>query len=341
MRRHHTSIALTLVVALSTCTTARDSGPDADPAAKHAPAAVAGPMADFARMVPGEWRVTYANGLGQFDTWHWGPGEHSMRVMTDGFGGAGEPWRELQVLYWHPGRKQVRLLGLNPYARSVAEGSIAFAGETADAVIDLYQTGVHRDMSLRWTFDGPDKYRETLSETLGPGGPTPLAEWDYARALELTAARPPPAEAAPRPSEHLQALEPLLGRTWEARGDAFHVRSTFEWIPYADGIYASTYALTDREPTHLLDAYFYHHTGADALRCLALANHGGVYEGDVTVLDGGALQLDLQGHEGDRVVRRRVRLDFEPDGTLRQRDWSLGGAEPELMRDLHHKPLTQ
>ena len=44
----------------------------------------------------------------------------------------------------------------------------------------------------------------------------------------------------------------------------------------------------DGEPTHLLDAYFYHHTGADALRCLALSNRGGVYEGDLTVLDGGA-----------------------------------------------------
>ena len=71
----------------------------------------------------------------------------------------------------------------------------------------------------------------------------------------------------------------------------------------------------DAEPTHLLDAYVYHHTGANALRRLALSNRGGVYEGDITVLDGGALLLDLKGYEGDRVVPHGVRFDFEKDGT--------------------------
>ena len=29
---------------------------------------------------------------------------------------------------------------------------------------------------------------------------------------------------------------------------------------------------------------------------------GGVYEGDIAVLEGGALQLDLKGYEGDKVI---------------------------------------
>ena len=90
---------------------------------------------------------------------------------------------------------------------------------------------------------------------------------------------------------------------------------------------------------HLLDAYFYHHTGTNALRCLALSNLGSVYEGDLTVLDGGALQLDLKGYEDDRVVQRVVRLDFEQDGTLRNRVWSLDGGNRTLMLDVHHKKL--
>ncbi|PCC73459.1 Putative transposase [Nannocystis exedens] len=54
-------------------------------------------MASFARRVPGEWRLAYQNGTSQFDTWHWGPGKYSLRVLTGGTATAGEPWRELQL----------------------------------------------------------------------------------------------------------------------------------------------------------------------------------------------------------------------------------------------------
>lgn len=338
MRLHRTFIVLSLIVALSACAAQQGKSTDAKPERE-----VATPMASFARMVPGEWRVTAQSGTSMFDTWHWGPGKHSMRVMTDGSDAVGNPWRELQVVYWHPGRKEVRLLGLSPFQRGVMEGSIKLEGETADAVFDLYQTGVHRKMGLRWVFDGPDKYRETLSEATGPAGLTPLAEWEFVRSKTLTAMRPPTTEEAPKSSEHLKALASLLGHTWEAKGDratgdASPIRSTFEWVPYADGIYARTFALTkDGEPIHLLDAYFYHHTGTGALRCLALSNRGGVYEGDLTVLDGGALQLDLKGYAGDQVVPYVVRFDFEQDGTLRHRIWSLEGTERTLRLDVHHR----
>jgi len=345
MRHHHIFIALSLIAALSACTARRGKSPDAKPAQSPAPAEVADPMASFARMIPGEWRVTFQSGTSMFQTWHWGPGKHSMRRMTDGAGAGGEPWRALEVVYWHPGRKQVCLLGLSPFGRGVSEGTIKFEGETADAVFDLYQTGGRRKMVLRWNFDGPDKYREKLLEATGPTGLTPLAEWDHIRSKTLTATRPRTVEVSPKPSKRLKVLEAFLGHTWEARGDeatgnAFHVQSTFEWVPLINAIYARVLAPSkDGEPRHLLDAYFYHHTGTDALRCLALSNRGGVYEGDLTVLDGGALQLDLKGYEGDRVVPHIVRFDFEPDGTLRDRVWSLKGTERTLMLDVHHKKL--
>src|SRR5262249_49152515 len=155
----------------------------------------------------------------------------------------GDPWRALRVVYWHPGRKQVCLLGLDPFATSVMEGTIKFEGETADGVFDLYQTGVRRKMGLRWAFDGPDKYRETLLEATGPAGLKPLVEWEHVRSKTPTEKRPRTVEEAPKPSKRLKAFEALLGHTWEAKGswaagDAFHIQSTFEWVPIIDAIYA-------------------------------------------------------------------------------------------------------
>jgi hypothetical protein len=250
----------------------------------------------------------------------------------------------LHVLYWHPGRKQVCLLGLDPFARGVSEGTVQFEGETADAVYDLYQTGQHRSMRLRWTFQGPDNYHATLLEDSGAGF-TPLVEWDYERFEARSSAPPLRGEEAPKPSQRLRALEALLGNTWTARGnwttaEDLHIETEFEWIPYADAIHMRVFAPTGAgEPALLLHAYLFHHTGTDALRCLALSHTGGVYEGDLTVLEGGALQVDLKGHEGDRVVRHVARFDLESDGALRQRVWSLEGQEGTPTLDVRHQPL--
>jgi hypothetical protein len=348
MRFHQFFVALSLIAALSACTAGQDKSPDTKPVPERAPAK--DPMASFARLVSGEWRLTSQSGKSMFHTWHWGPGKHSIRRMTDGSGASGEPWRALMVMYWHPSRKQVRLLGVEPVARGVAEGTINFEGDTADGVFDLYQTGGRRKMGLRWAFDGPDKYHDTLLEATGPDGLKPLVEFDHVRSEPPATPRPRTVEGAPKPSERLKALEPLLGSTWEAKGqwaagDAFHVRTTFEWVPLADASYARVLAPSkEGETSHVLDTYVYHHTGANVLRCLALSNRGGVYEGDLTVLDGGgsgALQLDLKGYEGDRVVSHVVRFDFENDGSLRHRVWFLKGTERTLMLDVPHKSLSE
>jgi len=340
---------VSLIAALCAGAVAQEGIWEPNPARLPASLAAADPMAAFARMVSGEWKRTVQSGTSTFDTWHWGPGKHSLRVMTHGLAASGDPWRELGVVYWHPGRKQVCLLGLDPYQHSVAEGTIRFQGEVVEAALDLYQTRARRKLRRRWAFEGPDRYRSSLLESTGRGGFSPLAEWDYIRSRTLTPVSPPSAGASPKLPESLKPLGSLLGHTWDTEGEATgewaaqaapHLRSSLEWVPYADGIYVRTSALTrGAEPNHLLDAYVYHHTGASVLRCLALSRAGGVYEGDVRVLDGGALEIDLKGYEGARAVTHLTRIDFENDKTLRQRVWSVDGTRRTLLLDVHHKQL--
>ena len=71
------------VAAPSAGTAGQDRSPAAKPAQEPAPDRVADPMARFARLMPGEWRQTARSGTSMFHTWHWGPGQHSTREMTD------------------------------------------------------------------------------------------------------------------------------------------------------------------------------------------------------------------------------------------------------------------
>lgn len=337
MRPHRTPLALALVVALPACTAARDECRDVTVEAP-APAAVPGPMAGFARMIPGAWQVTFASGERGIDTWDWGPGKHSVRAGA------------LEVFYWHPGRGQVCMLSLHPdipgVGRGVGEGTIRFDGDLAEGVFDLYQPPGLRKMGLRWSFAGPDEYRDTLLEESGAGGLGTLAEWVRVRVPRPTETPPHEVREAPTTSEHLKAFRPLLGGAWEALGDAAGgsaapLRATFAWIP--DYVHAQVHAPGqdgDGASTHLLDAYVYEHVGTGALRCLALSHRGGVVEGDVTVLEGGALQLDLEAHERDRVDRLVVRLDLEDGATLRQRAWSVAGAERTPLFDVRLRRLA-
>ncbi len=337
-------IVLFLLGALAACTARQEKSPDAGQVRQPAPAEAASPVASFARLVSGEWRVTFLSGTSQFVTWHWGPGKHSLRGFTDGSDAVGNPWRALHLIYWHPGRKHVAFLGLSPFARGVMDGTIRFEGETVNAVFFLYQTIAVRKMGLRWDFDGPDRYHSTLLEEMGPAGLQPVNEWDYARSTALTPVRLF-TDMAPKLPEHLSALEALVGRTWETRenqatGETLPLRSTFEWLPFSDWVYARVLAPSpDSEPRRLLDVYIYSHTGMGKLRVLGLSDRGGVYEGDVIALADGALELDLKGYEGDRTVSRTVSFDFEKEGTLRQRVWSVEDPERRLLLDVRHKEI--
>jgi len=349
MRLHHSLIILSVIATPTIGSALQDKSPVAELVKKSAPAEVADPMARFGRMVGGEWKVTAQSGKSMYDVWHWGPGRHSLRVMTHGFAASGDPWRALAVVYWHPGRAEVRTIGLNPYAGSVSEGTVRFDGENIESSADLHQTGDRRKMISRDVFEGPDKYHSTLLEETEPGRVTILSEWDFVRSKTLAPVSPPPADKPPKLGERLKVFESLLGRTWDTAGAAsgewadgggFHTQASVEWIPYANGVYARVSAeRKGGEPAHLLDVYVYFHTGAGVLRCLVLSERGGVYEGDITVVDGGALEVDLKGYERDRAVSRVVRVDFEKDGNVRSRVWSVKGDERTLLLDVRYEKL--
>ena len=353
--RTRPTVFVSLLAALAACSAAQDSETAAEAprevsalsearvkeaASVSGEATTPAAMAPFERMVGGEWKMTVASGTSSYRTWRWGPGRHSVRVMLDGDDATGDPWRDLNVFYWHPGRKEVREFGVSRFARGITEGSITFRGETAQSDFDLHQAGGRRRLRLQWAFDGPDAYRATLLEASPPESKdyTFMVAWDLVRTEPPTPPRAFAVEGATGPSDLLKPFVPLLG-TWEsAAAGTPRTRSTFEWIPLADAIYARVMGPGELgTKAHLMDAYLYHHTGTGSLRCLALTKQGGVYAGDVTALEGAALQFDLKGYVEDRVGEYVVRIDVEKDGVLCTRVWTVDGSERTLVTERRHR----
>lgn len=319
-------------------------------------------MAGFARLVGGEWRQTALAGTSTFDNWSWGPGQRWVRVVTDGFAPDGRPWHEWQVYYWHPVRKQICLLGLSPVYRGVSEGTLRFDGETAEGFSDLYQSGLapgplggHRRLSMRWTFLAPDHYRDELLEDAGQGL-QPQNEWEHFR---TPVPGPPrlllPADV-PGPSPLLRDLVPLLAHPWEPVGaasgawtegaddgtSAGNFRTAFTYLPWVDAIHVQINRPGPARETELLvEAWLYHHTGSRTLRCLALSHRGGVYEGEISVPEPGALLLRMKGAEGEWSSHPELRIDFTADGTLRQRLWATTGGQSLLLLEHQHRKPDQ
>lgn len=337
MRTAHAILCLTLVACPPACTSARTTGSPEDVASQQPATDRADPMAGFARLVGGEWVLTVQSGNTLYSTSHWGPGRHSLRTMTHGLAADGRPWRELRVSYWHPGRDELQTLSLSPFEHGVGEGVMTVDGDRWEIVEELFQTGVHRRVISRVTFEGADRFHSALLEAVEPNTIVPLADWVITRSPTLTPVQPLPASAALGISKHLKPLAPLLGRTWQTTD----LLTTVERIPLAECIIVRvTRPVASGEPHHLLDAYLYHHTGTNAVRCLVLSNGGGVYEGDLTVLGEGSLQLNLKGSEGKQRVERIVRMDFERDGALRQRVWSNSDTGGTPIFERRHTPLA-
>jgi hypothetical protein len=301
--------------------------------------------------------MTVESGYKMHDRWHWGPGNHSLRGMTHGHAANGDPWRAVNVMYWHPGHKEIRSWGTNPFSRSVFDGVTTVKDGKIEFVADLYQVGNLRKVTFETEFDGPDKHFFRLFEETSPGTKTRMFELVYHRAAAITPVAIPEADKAPKPSALTEQLVSQIAGAWQSTGTATgtwlsgsspQVESTFEWVPYADGVYASVIAspANGGESTQLLDIYLYHHTGRGVLRCLALSNRGptgGVYEGDVTILEGGSLQIDLNGYEGDQVIPHTARIDFNEDRTVHTQIWTTaatdnaGSAERSLVLDMQHQ----
>lgn len=301
-----------------------------------------GAMAALGRLEGGEWRMKSDGVVGLNTRWTWGPGQHSLRGTVGGTGGDGKPWRALNVVYWHPGLRQVRMLGLSQYRAGVAESSLTVTGDVWETVTDMYQADDHRMLKSRWTFRGADGYHDELMESTGAEEYFPLASWDWVRAAPAPALQGLEVEGAARPSERLMAFAPLLDHTWRTSGEGRlgGLRSTIQWIPLSNVLCVRTVRVErDAASGPVLDAYFYYHTGKKSVRCLALTEDGGVYEGDVRVVEGGAVEVELKGYERERVVAYVARLDFEKNGAVRQRVWSVEGAERRLVLDVDHTAI--
>ncbi len=352
--------AAAIIAAITGCSSRQEPDTVAPPPPSPTHALAANPLASFERMIGGRWKKTALAGTNTFDTWHWGPGNHSIRKMTEGLAPTGEPWHGITVIYWHPGRREVRSLGVSPFARGVSEGTILFDREEASGVFDVHQTIGLREFALRWTFDGPDRYHDQLLDRV-PGDGDGLSlqnEWDRVRvaaADEGERAATRTRTMAATPTAFLKPLERLLGHDWDGTPDSaaaptsaarpLGTRTTFEYVPYADAIYGRVQALiADGTLEHTVDIYLYHHTGAQVLRCLALASdaagEGIVYEGDITPVDEGrSLVMDLKEHRSGGVSTLEVRLEFKPDGTIHQRTSSIIGEKRAILFELHHRAM--
>jgi len=335
MRIHRTLLALCLIPATSACAAARSEGAD-------------GPLAGFERLIGGEWRVTLASGATGRHAWRWGPGRFSMSRVSHGSWAQENPWQG-ELLYWHPGHGEVRVLTLHEdvpgVGRGVGTGTMRFDGETSEALLGLDQPRGTRRLGQRQVFDGRDAYREILLEDSG-AGLQPLNALDFVR-VEVRAESPEPVSD---PAKRVfpgpwKPFEALVGGTWATDGQAFgagarRVQTSFEWLPSLEVVLARVSASDGAGPaTPWLEAFVYRPVSGDALRCLALSHRGAVYEGGVSALASGALQLDLLGYEGEGVQMLAVLLEIEPDGSLRQRVQSLEGAGPELLLEVRHRKL--
>jgi hypothetical protein len=164
--------------------------------------------------------MTTAAGTDTYDTWAWGPGKQSIRSMRVGTLPDGNPSRVITVYYWHPTLRQIRMQSVGSVWRGVGEGRISFEGDTAETVFTLHQVGGPSDrprgprsLRERWTFAGPDKYRDDLSEKVG-GAYELLTGWDRVR-VEASA----PVDrvttqllsSESKPSDLVRPLENVLG----------------------------------------------------------------------------------------------------------------------------------
>jgi hypothetical protein len=94
----------------------------------------------------------------------------------------------------------------------------------------------------------------------------------------------------------------------------------------------------DGTSSHVMDVYLYHHTGARALRVLAIGisatNDGLVYEGHIVPSSAGtSLAVTLTEHRSTGPGAFEARVEFEKDGTSCVQVWRMNGQERTMVMD--------
>ena len=298
-------------------------------------------------LVGGVWEATYMSGRSRYDVWSWGPGRDSLAMRAEGFDANGEPRSRVHlVVHRHPGLGQLRFLELSTNNR-VGVGRITLDEGQAVVDYDFYDYwGAFgprrtRTMRLHWSLEGADTFREEMLESNGRGSMVRLAEWRGVRrpALPDELER---ADAAPRPTQRLDALARLVGPTWSAGGDwAPFTETTYEWIPDVDAVHGRAIStLAEKSGRVVEDHYFYVHPETEEVHYLGLAQ-GSVTEGILQVLDDGSLELDLTRSDGVATRRYVQRLDFTDEGELHEFVWAVEGDERRRVSDVRRTPVER
>ena len=250
------------------------------------------PMAPLARMIGGAWQATFESGTSMYETWSWGAGRQSIQMRTTGHGADGSPWRAFSVWYWHPDAEEIRMVARSPWAEGVSEGVLVIDETKAQVDFALHQRFegnlLDRTMRAKWTFLGPNQYRDTLQEANAQGDYGTLIDPVYTR---IDAAPPLNVEAPPLPAT-LQPLAPWIDGSWSVDTTGFpaefadalapfaHVHTTIERVPLCETVVLRAIGTkADGTSVPLLDAFAFHHVGEGALRYLVLFADGRVWEG--------------------------------------------------------------
>lgn len=297
------------------------------------------PMAGLERLTGGEWTVTFASGQKASHAFEWGPGRYSLRKVAGWASPDGE-WGG-EVMYWDSGAARIRVLTMHPdipaVGRGVGSGTTQVRGDVLEGLVELHQPRGRRNLLDRVTFTGPDSYINALLEASGPAGYEPLAEWTFTRRWERgERVQKPDAAAPPSLPGRLAGLEPFVGRTWDAADGARRFRSEVRWAGALEAVLVRT---VDARGVLCLDAYVYRDVQFGEVRCLALTRTGGVYEGRLSLNEGGAVEFEMTGRapgvSAPGLIRARV--ETRAEGKPRFRVWS--GSEPgalECVLDLVH-----
>ena len=302
---------------LLACALALPSGQDVDRATPK-------DMRPLAPLVGGRWRFGDGAPFPGFQQCDWGAARASIHVSTWRAGEEHDvPWSQ-SLLYWDPGEKQLRVVGLTPL--SFYEGRIVVDGTTWTERADVFREGERSQSLTRWTWpEDDDVFRWQL---LDPRGVEPQLDVKVEReARGKLRAAAGEAELA----KELAPLARLVGHVWEVdakwpNGAPFRLRTEFSRGILPRVVESRTWRLPDEgEPEPIVDSYYYWHPGREELRLLAVGAEE-VAEGSVAARETG-LFMDYEMHSGGNTVPIHETWEFASATSYVMKIWTDGPAD--------------
>lgn len=289
---------------------------------------VSGPMAPIERLTMGEWRMKSVGGSQFFETWRYGPGGHSVRKFTHGVNlhDNNRPWRDVEVFYWHPEQKKIKLLGFSPYKASVSQGSIELKAGKLESRFETNQDGEIRKLGIEIAFQGKDKFQETLYESVN-GQPYVVGnQWNHVWSKTVTPAPVLKSPETPKPSGAQAILTAFAGKVWQNRSPVRNsgtYMTDFEWIPYANVMNVrSTLKPVKGGTVGQYDLYFYQIPSAVGVQAFALFNDGSHGLGSAVAKGAGKIEVRLRMSSSDNADRS-ISYSIGSNGNLEEDVWKI------------------